>query len=186
MKVQRDGRNVTVEVRADGEGVVSHAGSALVALIADKSGLTRGVVGGARGPQAVAFPTTPSQEASNLFFWQVDGWLTLRVKSDPTDLHYEPTQPLFPRGITPADATVCLSWEITPRQTIRDPRFVSVHRVSPWSISLVELLAAGDDSDSTGGVLTPLGPRRPGGPSVTSARPPRVAEDDIDAPSTDE
>jgi len=38
--VQRDGRNVTVEVRADGEGVVSHAGSALVALIADKSGLS--------------------------------------------------------------------------------------------------------------------------------------------------
>ena len=40
MKVQRDGRNVTVEVRADGEGVVSHAGSALLAQIADKSGLT--------------------------------------------------------------------------------------------------------------------------------------------------
>ncbi|MCA1701114.1 MAG: IS1380 family transposase, partial [Actinobacteria bacterium] len=38
--MQRDGRNVTVEVRADGEGVVSHAGSALVAQIADKSGLT--------------------------------------------------------------------------------------------------------------------------------------------------
>jgi hypothetical protein len=36
----RDGRRVTVEVRADGDGVVSHAGSALVALIADKSGLT--------------------------------------------------------------------------------------------------------------------------------------------------
>ena len=33
-------RNVTVEVRADGDGVVSHAGSALVALIADKSGLS--------------------------------------------------------------------------------------------------------------------------------------------------
>ena len=40
MKVMRDGRRVTVEVRADGDGVVSHAGSALVALIADKSGLT--------------------------------------------------------------------------------------------------------------------------------------------------
>jgi hypothetical protein len=38
--VQRDGRNVTVEVRADGEGLVSHAGSALLAQIADKSGLT--------------------------------------------------------------------------------------------------------------------------------------------------
>ena len=36
LRVQRDGRNVTVEVRADGDGVVSHAGSALVALIADK------------------------------------------------------------------------------------------------------------------------------------------------------
>jgi len=41
LKVQRYGRNVTVEVRADGEGVVSHAGSALVALIADRCGLTR-------------------------------------------------------------------------------------------------------------------------------------------------
>ena len=48
MKVQRDGRNVTVEVRADGEGVVSRAGSALVALIADKTGLT-GALSGALG-----------------------------------------------------------------------------------------------------------------------------------------
>jgi hypothetical protein len=41
LKVQRDGRNVTVEVRADGEGLVSHAGSALLAQIADMSGLTQ-------------------------------------------------------------------------------------------------------------------------------------------------
>jgi hypothetical protein len=40
LKVQRDGRNVTVEVTSDGEGLVSHAGSALLAQIADKSGLT--------------------------------------------------------------------------------------------------------------------------------------------------
>jgi hypothetical protein len=39
--VQRDGRNVTVEVTSDGGGLVSHAGSALLAQIADKSGLTR-------------------------------------------------------------------------------------------------------------------------------------------------
>jgi hypothetical protein len=39
--VQRDGRNVTVEVTADGEGLVSHAGSALLTRIADKSGLTQ-------------------------------------------------------------------------------------------------------------------------------------------------
>jgi hypothetical protein len=41
LKVQRDGRNVTVEVTSDGEGLVSHAGSALLAQVADKSGLTK-------------------------------------------------------------------------------------------------------------------------------------------------
>ena len=40
----RDGRQVTVEVTADGEGLVSHAGSALLAQVADKSGLTQGAV----------------------------------------------------------------------------------------------------------------------------------------------
>ena len=40
MKVQRDGRNFTVEVTADGEGLVSHAGSALLAQVADETGLT--------------------------------------------------------------------------------------------------------------------------------------------------
>src|SRR5215213_8599060 len=37
----RDGRRVTVEVTADGAGLVSHAGSALVAQVADKLGLTK-------------------------------------------------------------------------------------------------------------------------------------------------
>ena len=41
LKVMRDGRRVTVDVAADGEGLVSHAGSALLALVADKTGLTR-------------------------------------------------------------------------------------------------------------------------------------------------
>ena len=41
MRVQRDGRSVTVEVTSDGDGLVSHAGSALLAQIADKSGLTQ-------------------------------------------------------------------------------------------------------------------------------------------------
>ncbi len=40
MKVMRDGRPVTVEVTADGAGLVSHAGSALVAQVAEKVGLT--------------------------------------------------------------------------------------------------------------------------------------------------
>ena len=41
MKVMRDGRPVTVEVTSDGAGLVSRAGSALVAQVADKVGLTR-------------------------------------------------------------------------------------------------------------------------------------------------
>src|ERR671923_1538799 len=37
----RDGRPVTVDVTADGEGLVSHAGSALIAQVGDQLGLTR-------------------------------------------------------------------------------------------------------------------------------------------------
>ena len=38
-------RSFTVEVTADGDGLVSHAGSALLAQVADKSGLTRALSG---------------------------------------------------------------------------------------------------------------------------------------------
>jgi hypothetical protein len=41
LKVQREGRSFTVEVTADGEGLVSHAGTALLGQVADKTGLTR-------------------------------------------------------------------------------------------------------------------------------------------------
>lgn len=41
MKVQRYGRNVTVDVTADGAGLVSHAGSALLSQVADRLGLTQ-------------------------------------------------------------------------------------------------------------------------------------------------
>jgi len=49
LKVQRDGRSFTVEVTTDGDGLVSHAGSALLAQVADKSGLTRALSGGLAG-----------------------------------------------------------------------------------------------------------------------------------------
>jgi hypothetical protein len=39
--VTRAGRQITVTVAADGEGLVSHAGSALLSQVADKTGLTR-------------------------------------------------------------------------------------------------------------------------------------------------
>jgi hypothetical protein len=41
LKVQRKGREFTVDVTADGEGVVSHAGAALLAETADRVGLTK-------------------------------------------------------------------------------------------------------------------------------------------------
>ena len=41
MKVQRAGRSFTVDVAADGEGLVSHAGAALLGEVADRVGLTR-------------------------------------------------------------------------------------------------------------------------------------------------
>jgi hypothetical protein len=46
LKVQREGRDFTVEVTADGDGLVSHAGSALLAQVADKTGLTRALSDG--------------------------------------------------------------------------------------------------------------------------------------------
>ena len=41
MKVTRDGRSFTVDVASDGAGLVSHAGTALLAQVAEKSGLRR-------------------------------------------------------------------------------------------------------------------------------------------------
>jgi hypothetical protein len=47
--VMRDGRPVTVDVTAEGAGLVSHAGSALIAQVADKLGLTRALSLGLAG-----------------------------------------------------------------------------------------------------------------------------------------
>jgi hypothetical protein len=41
LKVTHDGRRINVDVTPDGEGLVSHAGSALLAQVADETGLTR-------------------------------------------------------------------------------------------------------------------------------------------------
>jgi Transposase DDE domain group 1 len=40
LRVQRDGRRFTVDVVADGDGLISHAGAALLAEVADRLGLT--------------------------------------------------------------------------------------------------------------------------------------------------
>jgi hypothetical protein len=49
LRVQRDGRSFKVDVVSDGEGLVSHAGSVLLAEVAAKTGLTRALSSGLAG-----------------------------------------------------------------------------------------------------------------------------------------
>ena len=73
MKVQRDGRSVTVEVAADGEGLVSHAGSALLAQIADKSGLTQALSVRLAGLKARRSGHDPGRVVRDLAVMLADG-----------------------------------------------------------------------------------------------------------------
>ena len=60
LRVQRDGRRFTVEVTSDGDGLVSHAGVALLAEAADRLGLTVALSRGWRGCVSGAAATTPA------------------------------------------------------------------------------------------------------------------------------
>ncbi|MCA1700593.1 MAG: IS1380 family transposase [Actinobacteria bacterium] len=71
--MQRDGRSVTVEVRADGDGVVSRAGSALVALIADKTGLTTALSDGLEGLRQRQSGHDPGRVVRDLAVMLADG-----------------------------------------------------------------------------------------------------------------
>ena len=73
MKVQRDGRDFTVEVTADGEGLVSHAGSALLAQIADKTGLTRALSAGLAPMRARRSGHDPGRVVRDLAVMLADG-----------------------------------------------------------------------------------------------------------------
>jgi hypothetical protein len=73
LKVQRDGRSVTVEVAADGEGLVSHAGSALLAQIADKSGLTQALSVRLAGLKARRSGHDPGRVVRDLAVMLADG-----------------------------------------------------------------------------------------------------------------
>jgi hypothetical protein len=73
LKVQRDGRNFTVEVTADGEGLVSHAGSALLAQVADKMGLTRALSLGLAGMRERHAGHDPGRVVRDLAVMLADG-----------------------------------------------------------------------------------------------------------------
>ena len=73
MKVQRDGRNFTVDVAADGEGLVSHAGAALLAEVADRVGLTRELSGALAGVRERRGRHDPGRVIRDLAVMLADG-----------------------------------------------------------------------------------------------------------------
>lgn len=73
MKVQRDGRSFTVDVTADGEGLVSHAGSALLAGVADKTGLTTALSAGLAGTRRRRGGHDPGRVIRDLAVMLADG-----------------------------------------------------------------------------------------------------------------
>jgi DDE family transposase len=73
LKVQRDGRRLTVEVTPDGEGVVSHAGAALLAEAADRLGLTGALSGGLAGMRERRSKHDPGRVVRDLAVMLADG-----------------------------------------------------------------------------------------------------------------
>ena len=73
MKVQRDGRSFTVDVTADGEGLVSHAGSALLAQVADKTGLSTALSAGLAGTRRRGGGHDPGRVIRDLAVMLADG-----------------------------------------------------------------------------------------------------------------
>ena len=73
MKVQRDGRSFTVDVAADGEGVVSHAGAALLGEVADRVGLTKELSGALAGVRERRGRHDPGRVIRDLAVMLADG-----------------------------------------------------------------------------------------------------------------
>ena len=73
MKVQRDGRRFTVEVTPDGDGLVSHAGAALLAEAADRLGLTRALLQGLAGVRERRGRHDPGRIVRDLAVMLADG-----------------------------------------------------------------------------------------------------------------
>src|SRR5205807_4401357 len=70
---QRDGRSFTVDVTADGEGLVSHAGAALLGEAADRLGLTRALCEGLAGMRERRGGHDPGRVVRDLAVMLADG-----------------------------------------------------------------------------------------------------------------
>jgi Transposase DDE domain group 1 len=98
LRVQRDGRRFTVEVTPDGDGLVSHAGAALLAEVADRLGLTAALSRGLAGMRERRGRHDPGRVVRDLALMLADGGdclADLRAVRDQ--------EPLF--GTVASDAT---------------------------------------------------------------------------------
>lgn len=98
MKVTREGRSFTLDVAADGEGLVSHAGAGLLAESADRVGLTGALSAGLAGVRGRRGRHDPGRVMRDLAVMLADGGdclSDLRVVRDQ--------QPLF--GVVASDTT---------------------------------------------------------------------------------
>jgi hypothetical protein len=98
LKVQRDGRHFTVDVAADGEGLVSHAGAALLAEAADRLGLTAALSRGLAGIRERRRRHDPGRVVRDLAVMLADGGDCLSDLRAVRD-----QEPLF--GAVASDAT---------------------------------------------------------------------------------
>jgi len=73
LRVQRDGRRFTVEVTPDGDGLVSHAGTALLAEAADRLGLTAALSRGLAGMRERRGRHDPGRVVRDLAVMLADG-----------------------------------------------------------------------------------------------------------------
>jgi len=98
LKVTREGRSFTLDVAADGEGLVSHAGAGLLAESADRVGLTGALSAGLAGVRGRRGRHDPGRVMRDLAVMLADGGdclSDLRVVRDQ--------QPLF--GVVASDTT---------------------------------------------------------------------------------
>jgi hypothetical protein len=89
LKVMRDGRRFTVEVTADGAGLVSHAGSGLLAAVADRVGLTAALADELSGLRERNAGHDPGRVIRDLAVMLADGGdclADLRAVRDQADL----------------------------------------------------------------------------------------------------
>jgi hypothetical protein len=117
MKVQRNGREFTVEVTADGEGVVSHAGAVLLAETADRIGMTDALSRGLAPMRSRRGAHDPGRVVRDLAVMLASGGSHLSDLRAVRD-----QEPLF--GAVASDAT---AWR-TMEAIAGDPELMSVLR----------------------------------------------------------